>query len=175
MTLSDALFTTGNVEWETPAGLYAPLHAEFDFVLDAAATIGNRKCEEYLGPDHSDPARRDALVVPWHVWSGPRRVVWCNPPYGRDVGQWVEKAVIESCMGATVVMLLPVRTDTRWWFRYALDADEIRFLRGRLRFNAAGSAPFPSAVLIFRPPIEGLRRYAKVVWWDAGDFKVNRG
>ena len=73
-----------------------------------------------------------------------------NPPYGRSIGQWVSKAYEASQTGATVVCLLPARTDTRWWHTYAMKG-EIRFIKGRLKFgNAKANAPFPSALVIFR-------------------------
>jgi hypothetical protein len=70
-----------------------------------------------------------------------------NPPYGRDIGKWMKKA---SESDATVVCLVPARTDTKWWHDYAMKG-EITFIRGRLKFgNAVNSAPFPSAVVVFR-------------------------
>lgn len=80
-----------------------------------------------------------------------RERVWCNPPYGREIGKWVEKAYDESLKGAMVVMLLPARTDTRWFHDYIYNKAEIRFVRGRLKFgDSKNSAPFPSMVVIFR-------------------------
>lgn len=79
------------------------------------------------------------------------RAVWCNPPYGRQIGKWVEKAYNESLQGATVVMLLPARTDTKWFHDFIYGKAEIRFVRGRLKFgNSKNSAPFPSMVVVFR-------------------------
>lgn len=76
-----------------------------------------------------------------------------NPPYGREIGQWVQKAYESAQAGATVVCLLPARTDTQWWHRYVLKASEVRFIAGRLKFGGStSSAPFPSAVVVFRPP-----------------------
>jgi len=77
--------------------------------------------------------------------------VWCNPPYGRQIGKWVEKAYNESLQGATVVMLLPARTDTKWFHDFIYGKAEIRFIRGRLKFgDSKNSAPFPSMVIVFR-------------------------
>jgi hypothetical protein len=77
-------------------------------------------------------------------WAGQR--VFCNPPYGPGIGQWLAKATEADL----AVYLVPSRTDTRWWHEYAMRADQIRFLRGRLRFGEAKSgAPFPSAVLVY--------------------------
>jgi site-specific DNA-methyltransferase (adenine-specific) len=74
-----------------------------------------------------------------------------NPPYGSGIGAWMRKAYESSLLGATVVCLVPARTDTAWWQDIAV-LGEIRFLRGRLRFGgAATGAPFPSAVVIYRP------------------------
>jgi len=73
-----------------------------------------------------------------------------NPPYGREIGKWVAKAHASAELGATVVALLPARTDTTWWHNYVTRASDIRFLRGRVRFgHATSGAPFPSAVAMF--------------------------
>lgn len=78
-------------------------------------------------------------------------IVWCKPPYGREIGKWVEKAYKESLEGATVVMLLPARTDTKWFHDFIYGKAEIRFVRGRLKFgDSKNSAPFPSMVVVFR-------------------------
>ena len=75
-----------------------------------------------------------------------------NPPYGREIERWMRKALESAQQGATVVCLVPARTDTKWWHRYAMRG-EIRYLRGRLKFsNSENSAPFPSAVVIFIDP-----------------------
>jgi hypothetical protein len=75
-----------------------------------------------------------------------------NPPYGRGISVWMEKAYNESRQGALVVCLIPSRTDTLWWHNYAMKG-EIRFIKGRIKFGGhENPAPFPSAVVIFRPP-----------------------
>ena len=67
-------------------------------------------------------------------------------------GKWVEKAYYSSFKGTTTVMLLPARTDTRWFHDYINEKAEIRFIKGRLKFgNSNNNAPFPSMVVIFRP------------------------
>ena len=81
-----------------------------------------------------------------------------NPPYGRDIGKWMKKAFEESQKEATIVCLVPARTDTYWWHEYAMKG-EIRLIRGRLKFsNAQNGAPFPSAIVVFRG---GSRRTAE--------------
>ena len=128
--------------WETPQELWNQLDAEFHFEIDVCATKENSKCSIYFDPD-KDGLKQD--------WTG---VCWMNPPYGRQIGRWIEKAFIESQRhGALVVCLLPVRTDTAWWHDY-VSKGEIRFIRGRLKFGGGKtSAPFPSAVVIFRPSL----------------------
>lgn len=124
--------------WETPIDLFRRLNAEFRFQLDVCALPDTAKCARYFTPAD------DGLAQPWDG------VCWMNPPYGRQIGHWMRKAFEESQRGCTVVCLVPARTDTEWWHQYALRG-EIRFLRGRLRFGGAvSSAPFPSAIVIFR-------------------------
>ncbi len=138
---TDLMFSSKSTEWETPQKLFDKLNAEFGFTLDVCAIPGNAKCERYYTPEE------DGLK---QYWEG---VCWCNPPYGREVGKWVFKALSASLLsGTTVVMLLPARTDTRWFHDYIYGRDNvgIRFLRGRLKFGGCkNSAPFPSMVVIF--------------------------
>ena len=129
MSLNRGLFTSASEHWETPLDLYAVLDAEFAFDDDPCPL----KSEE------------DGLVRPWG------KTTFVNPPYGSAIGKWMKKAYNESRKGKTVVCLIPSRTDTRWWHEYVMQAREIRFLRGRLRFgDAVNSAPFPSAIAVFR-------------------------
>jgi len=127
-------------EWATPQAFYDALHAEFHFTLDVAAQPGNAKCARYWTPGE------DGLSQPWIG------ACWCNPLYGKTISLWVAKAYASAQAGATVVCLLPARTDTHWWQRYCLMASEVRFVSGRITFvGASNPAPFPSAVVIFRP------------------------
>lgn len=138
--ISNALVSSDKQDWETPQWLFDMLDAEFGFTLDVCATAENAKVPQFYSPE------MDGLSKPW------TGVCWCNPPYGRAVWRWVKKAYEESRKGATVVMLLPARTDTRWFHEWVYErAAEIRFLRGRLRFGGAkNSAPFPSMIVVFR-------------------------
>lgn len=82
-------------------------------------------------------------------------LIGVTPPYGREIGKWVQKAFLSSKDGSTVVMLLPARTDTKWFHEYIYNQAEIRFIKGRLKFgNSKNSAPFPSMVVVFRPKKE---------------------
>lgn len=130
------MFTSKTDLWETPQDLFEKLNSIFHFETDVCALSENAKCERYYTPDV------DGLKQEW------RGVCWCNPPYGRQIGRWVEKAAKSD---ATVVMLLPARTDTKWFHEFVLPIGEITFLRGRLRFGGSKeNAPFPSMIVVFR-------------------------
>lgn len=130
-------------EWETPRELFDALDAEFGFGLDAAASDDNALCERYY-------TRRDNAL--WFNWDARGGAAWCNPPYGQEIARWVRKCYEQSQIGMVVVMLIPARTDTTYWHQYVMRAAEIRFVRLRLRFSGSSiNAPFPSAVVVFRP------------------------
>lgn len=152
--MNGALLSSKNMGWCTPADFFSELDQEFHFNLDPAATDKNAKCARYFTPA-DDGLKAD--------WGGCR--VFCNPPYGRQITDWVRKGYEESKKpGTLVVMLIPARTDTSYFHDYIFHgkADEVRFIRGRLTFtdedgnptkDAKGrpcSAPFPSAVVIWR-------------------------
>lgn len=125
-------------DWPTPQAYFDQVNAEFGFTLDAAASPANAKCERYFTPED------DGLM---QDWTG---VVWCNPPYGREIGHWIKKGYLSSLKGATVVMLVPASTDVAWFHEYAVKG-ELRFIRGRLKFgNGTQPAPFGSVLIIFR-------------------------
>lgn len=143
------LFSSHTDMWETPQDLFDELNKEFHFTLDVCATAQNAKCERFYSPVCN------GLLQPW--WG---ETAWCNPPYGREVGDWVRKASKSAAEGSTVVMLLPARTDTKWFHDYIYQNPfvEVRFLKGRLKFGGAkNSAPFPSMVVIFRDSCAGCR------------------
>ena len=126
--------------WATPQDFFDRLDAEFGFHLDVCANAENAKCVAFYTKE------MDGLTQPWFG------TCWMNPPYGREIGHWMRKAYESSQQGATVVCLVPSRTDTAWWHNYAMKG-EIRFVRGRLKFGGhANSAPFPCAVVVFRSP-----------------------
>ena len=132
-------FLSRTNEWATPSETYLALNREFGFTLDPCCTHDNKKCERHF------TINEDGLSRDWG-----RETVFMNPPYGREIFLWMEKAYKSSLNGATVVCLVPARTDTKWWHEFAMKG-EIRFLRGRLKFGEAkNSAPFPSAVIVFR-------------------------
>lgn len=146
-------------DWPTPPAFYDLLHEEFGFEVDVAASADNHRCPVWYSRKENGLAQ---------AWVG---VVWCNPPYGREIAQWVEKAYHAAQKGATVVMLLPVRSDTNWWHEFVLGVAEVRFLRGRLGFKGTrpGRAPFPSCVLIYRPGGEAGPRVSYDV--RRGDYR----
>ncbi len=138
---TEVLFSSKEEKWETPQDFFDKLNEEFHFTLDAAASSDNAKCTNYFTEE------QDGLT---QSWGG--HTVWCNPPYCRKTGLWVKKAYEEhQRTGCTVVMLLPSRTDVKWFHDYILGKAEIRFIKGRLKFGGSkNSAPFPSIVVIYR-------------------------
>lgn len=138
--ISDALFTSNSDEWVTPQNVFDMLDKEFNFNLDPCATEENHKCEMYY------TAETNGLL---QNWGGSR--VFCNPPYS-NISAWVEKAFRETRNDNTlVVLLIPSRTDTRYFHDFIYQRAEIRFIKGRLKFgDSKNSAPFPSMIVIFR-------------------------
>ena len=140
------LFSSKKMDWCTPQAFFDRLDGEFHFVLDAAATKENAKCQRFFTPDD------DALAQSWDCGGA----VFCNPPYGRTIGRWCKKAWEESRkMRNPVVMLIPARTDTRYFHDYIYGKAEVRFVSGRLKFedekgSVKANAPFPSMVVIWR-------------------------
>lgn len=140
--------------WPTPQAFYDRLDTEFGFVLDVCATPQNAKTDTYYALDHADPVRRDGLAGDWAADADQLGgAVWMNPPYGRHIAAWMAKARQAAQAGATVVTLVPVRADTRWWHEHVLASGaEVRFVAGRLTFgDAKHPATFASAVVIYRP------------------------
>lgn len=140
---TDVMFSSATDEWATPQDLFDELDTEFHFELDVCANESNHKCEKYYTKE------QNGLLMPWVADDA----IWCNPPYGREIGKWVNRAWHASA-DATVVMLLPARTDTRWFHDYIYKKPnvEVRFIKGRLKFgNSKNSAPFPSMIVVFRP------------------------
>ena len=132
-------FKSDSIEWETPQAFFDEWNARYHFTLDVCATPENAKCARFFTVA-DDGLRQE--------WTG---ICWMNPPYERVICKWMKKAWESSLTGAAVVCLVPARTDTRWWHDYAVKG-EIHFIRGRLKFGGhRNSAPFPSAVVVFRP------------------------
>ena len=136
---SDAAFSSKSNDWATPHQTFNELDNEFNFTLDPCASHQNAKCEKYFTKED------DGLSQDWS-----NEIVFMNPPYGREIGKWVEKAYRESLKGAVVVCLIPARTDTKYWHNFIFPYAEIRFIKGRLKFGGSkNSAPFPSAIVIY--------------------------
>ncbi|OLS15989.1 MAG: putative phage N-6-adenine-methyltransferase [Promethearchaeota archaeon CR_4] len=138
--INKALFTSNTPEWATPQAFFDELNKEFNFNLDPCANTENHKCAMWFNKEE------DGLSKSWD-----NARVFVNPPYGRVLKDWVKKA--SETRGGVVVMLIPARTDTRYFHDYIYEKEnvEIRFLKGRLKFgDGKGSAPFPSMVVIFR-------------------------
>lgn len=138
--INNALFASNSDEWATPQDTFDMLNCEFHFDLDPCATSDNHKTDWYFTKE------QDGLN---QNWGGHR--VFCNPPYSK-IDKWVEKAYRESQYDHTIVVLLiPARTDTRYFHNFIYNRAEIRFVKGRLKFGQSkNSAPFPSMIVIFR-------------------------
>ena len=161
----DVHYSSESNEWQTPIDFYDKLNDEFKFTLDPCASIHNYKCEKYF------TIKENGLKQDWS-----KDIVFMNPPYGKEIKYWVEKAYFESLKGAVVVCLIPARTDTSYWHDYIFPfAFDIRFIRGRIKFGKTEQvnyyeqlnifgikekktfsfdtdlpAPFPSAIVIFK-------------------------
>jgi site-specific DNA-methyltransferase (adenine-specific) len=124
-------------KWATPASVYDPLHEEFKFNFDPCPITWKE----------GDP---DALQTEWGTST------FCNPPYSR-VAAFVKKADEEARKGKTIVMLINVCSDTRWFHEFIYGKQEIRFIKGRISFIDPANplkkqpAPRPSMVVVFRP------------------------
>jgi len=156
VSFDPALYSSARGNWGTPAALFDRLDAEFGFEIDAAALSNTAKIANYIGPDHKDWTRRDCLHNAW-PGDGP---AFMNPPYGRQVGEFVRAGCSEG-RRRVVVLLILARTDTSWWHDYAMQAAELRFIRGRVKFidpdtgEGEHPCPAPSVVVVFRPEHEG--------------------
>lgn len=151
-----------NTNWETPQDFFDKLNEEFNFTLDVCALPGTAKCDRYFTPEEN------ALI---QDWSG--SIFWMNPPYGRgqNLYAWVEKA-FDSCLyGGTGVCLLPASTDTKWFHEFAMEANEIRFVKDRLWFSLNGKAQranHASILVIFKhvpavPKLSQIDRYGNLI------------
>lgn len=144
------------MNWCTPQDFFNKLNEEFNFVLDAAAAPKTAKCGLYYTPE------TDGLSQSWDCGGA----VFCNPPYGREIGKWVQKAYKEAARGNPIVLLIPARTDTDYFHDYIYGKAEIRFVKGRLRFidengkPSKDAAPFPSMLVIYNGKKRGANHDA---------------
>jgi len=150
-------FSSEKDDWETPQDFYDELDKVYKFTLDPCASYVTTKCEDFY------TEAENGLEQSWEGHS-----VFMNPPYGREIKNWIQKAYEESCKANTkVVCLIPARTDTKYWHEYCMRADRIYFVKGRLKFSGAKNAcPFPSAVVVFgeerQPKIGAMTSGGKV-------------
>lgn len=139
--INESWYSSNTDQWATPQAFFDILNAEFGFSLDVCALPHSSKCCRYFSPED------DGLAQPWNG-----HTCWMNPPYGKTIGDWMQKAVEESAKGALVACLVPARVDTKWWHEWVMGyADEVRLVKGRLKFgDAKNAAPFPSALVIYK-------------------------
>lgn len=152
IAISEALYSSKKVEWETPQPIFDFMNKEWHFDRDVCALPENAKCAEYFTPE------QDGLSQNWNG------VCWMNPPYGRDISKWMKKAYeTAKYHQGTVVALVHARTYTKWWHDYAMQATYIIFIKGRLKFgNADTSCPFPSCFVIFENGRVGTGLYPHI-------------
>ena len=135
---NDLMFSSKSDDWATPKDFFDILNKEFNFTLDTCASKQNAKCLKYYTEIDN------GLTKSWN-----KEMVFCNPPYS-DIKKWVKKAYDECNEFTKIVMLIPARTDTKWFHEYIYNKHEVRFIKGRLKFgDSKNSAPFPSMVVIF--------------------------
>ena len=135
------MFSSKTGDWTTPDHFFDKLNWRFGpFSLDPCADCMSTKCATFFTEDE------DGLAKDWEGF-----VSFVNPPYGRGIEKWIQKGYEESRKDNTrVVMLIPARTDTKYWHQFVMKADEVYFVKGRLKFgDSQNSAPFPSAVVVF--------------------------
>lgn len=165
--INNGLFSSNNHEWETPDHIYESMDSKYHFTLDVCATDDNTKCDRYYTKEE------DGLKGDWDKFN------WCNPPYGRELPKWIEKAYKETLRGNTTVVLMPARTDTKYFHEYIWDQainswrpwiETVYMIKGRIKFKGTylreklgiggryygmeevsynNSAPFPSMLVVF--------------------------
>ena len=139
--MNKVLFSNKNNCWETPIELFDKLNNQYNFTLDPCSDIYNHKCNKYY------TKKENGLIQDWSD-----EIVFCNPPYGREIYNWVKKCYVESLKGVKIVLLIPSRTDTKYFHEFLYNKEHIRieFIKGRLKFsNSLNSAPFPSLLAYF--------------------------
>jgi len=160
-------YSSAFASWRTPRGVFDDLHAEFDFTVDGCSSDENALLERHW-------TERDEPLL--KSWTGER--VFINPPYGRQISRWMEKAWTESAH-ALIVALVPSRTDTAWWHDYVMRSSEIRFVRGRLEFAGhvkenpdSHNAPFPSAIVVWQGGYQDVALSAELRVREASQIPV---
>ena len=140
----NVMTSSKDITWATPQKWFDYLNLEFGFTLDPCCWPETAKCKKYYTPE------TDGLSQSWND-----ERVFMNPPYGKEISKWMKKAYEEARDNmALVVCFVPARVDTNWWHSYATKASEIRFPKGRVKFEGASAcAPFPVAIVVFRPRV----------------------
>ncbi len=140
---SNSMVSSKREDWTTSQDIFNKLDSVFIFDIDVCAIKENSECDSYFCSDDEAFGR---------AWLG---VCWMKPPHGAGINKWIKKAYESTKQhGATVVCLLPARTDTCWWNDYCKKG-EVYFIKEQVKFgDAEKSAPFPAAVVVFRPNVK---------------------
>lgn len=142
----DLMFSSKTDNWATPQDFFDCLNSQYHFTLDPCADDKNHKCDQYFTKE-----------IDWlsQKWSGR---VFCNPPYGREMKNWIKKSSEESKNCEIIILLIPARTDTSYFHDYIYGHEDvdIEFIRWRLKFgDSKNCAPFPSMLVTFKNPLQG--------------------
>lgn len=143
-TTDGAAFSSMRNNWETPQNLFNELNSKYHFTLDPCASDTNNKTPRYFTIDNN------GLIQPWN-----NERVFCNPPYNRQISKWVEKCYKESIKGTQICLLIPARTDTKYFHEFIYKKPNVRieFIKGRLKYELngvpGGPSPFPSMLVFF--------------------------
>ena len=156
-------FDSVKTDWSTHWDFFNPLNEEFNFTIDVAADSENKKCERFYDKE------KNGLIQKWD-----NEIVWCNPPYGRDVPLWLKKGLESKKYNTTSVFLIPARTNTTWFHNICLKSDEIRFVKGRPKFyNHANKdketlhgLPVPLCLVIFNSSLKENSGMCKICTYD---------
>lgn len=157
--MTEGLFSSRTEEWATPVNVFQSIEKQlgYKFVLDVCATEENAKCKKHYTKEI------DGLLQSWQKDAQTQQdyksdyAIWMNPPYGKEIGKWMKKALNEAQGGTyPVVCLVHARTDTKWWHDYAMQADKIYLVKGRIKFGGKDAAPFPSCIVVFKNTFEKI-------------------
>ncbi len=130
-------------DWDTPQVLFDKLNEEFKFEYDLAASNKNTKCDKFFSKED------DGLKQKWNG------VCWLNPPYGDKTSKmvdWIKKAYNDTQFNPnlTVVMLIPARTNTKWFHNFCMKAAELKLICGRPKFgDSKHGLPQPLILVVF--------------------------
>lgn len=148
---SEIMFSSKSDEYSTPSDFYNHLDNLFEFVFDLACSKENCKTADGFTKEENALDQDWFQITEDCIKEGKTGWLWLNPPYSM-CREFADKCYSEMLLGAKIIMLVPSRTDTKWFhdFIYKKEGIEIEFIKGRLKFgDSKNSAPFPSMLIKF--------------------------